>query len=80
MRIVKERLAHMPGAENNVWSTGFFKDIFTAIVEAHNGQDLQSEAVTKFVKEYEDVRYYTFAQISYASPFPLLSNSKTNSC
>ncbi|KAJ5124905.1 CCAAT-binding factor [Penicillium bovifimosum] len=68
MRIVKERLAHLPGAENNVWSTGFFKDIFAAIVEAQNGQDLQSEAVTKFVKEYEDVRYYTFAQIvDYAS-------------
>ncbi|CAI7590539.1 unnamed protein product [Penicillium glandicola] len=68
MRIVKERLAHIPGAENNVWSTGFFKDIFAAIVEAQNGQDLQAEAVAKFVKEYEDVRYYTFAQMAdYAS-------------
>ncbi|KAJ5371807.1 CCAAT-binding factor [Penicillium concentricum] len=68
MRIVKERLAHIPGAENNVWSTGFFKDIFAAIIEAHNGQDLQSEAVAKFVKEYEDVRYYTFTQMAdYAS-------------
>ncbi|KAJ6159705.1 CCAAT-binding factor [Penicillium chrysogenum] len=68
MRIVKERLAHIPGAENNVWSTGFFKDIFAAIIEAHNGEDLQSEAVAKFVKEYEDVRYYTFTQMAdYAS-------------
>jgi U3 small nucleolar RNA-associated protein 19 len=70
MRIVKERLAHIPGAENNVWSTGFFKDIFAAIVEAQNGQDLQSEAVNKFVKEYEDVRYYTFAQIVYVYLLP----------
>ncbi|KAJ5153802.1 CCAAT-binding factor [Penicillium coprophilum] len=68
MRIVKERLAHIPSAENNVWSTGFFKDIFAAIIEAHNGQDLQSEAVAKFVKEFEDVRYYTFTQMAdYAS-------------
>lgn len=80
MRIVKERLAHIPGAENNVWSTGFFKDIFTAIVEAQNGQDLQSEAITKFVKEYEDVRYYTFAQIAYVYPHPALSSSLANSC
>ncbi|KAJ5971342.1 CCAAT-binding factor [Penicillium vulpinum] len=68
MRILKERLAHIPGSENNLWSTGLFKDIFAAVVEANNGQDLQSEAITKFVKEYEDVRYYTFAQMSdYAS-------------
>ncbi|CAI7590665.1 unnamed protein product [Penicillium bialowiezense] len=68
MRLLKERIAHIPGAENNVWSTGFFKEIFTAVIEAHSGQDLQSEFLTKFVKEFEDVRYYTFAQIGdYAS-------------
>ena len=65
MRLLKERIAHIPGAENNVWSTGFFRDIFTAVVEARGAQDLQSEFITKFVKEFEDVRYYTFAQIGY---------------
>lgn len=65
MRLLKERIAHIPGSENNVWSNGFFKDIFTAVIEARGGQDLQSEFLTKFVKEFEDVRYYTFTQMAY---------------
>lgn len=70
MRLLKERLAHIPGSENNVWSTGFFKDIFTAVIEARAGQDVQSEFQTKFVKEFEDVRYSTFTQIGYVYFFP----------
>lgn len=76
MRLIKERLAHIPGTENNVWSTGFFKDVFAAIIEAHNGEDLQSEAVTKFVQEYEDVRYYTFTQMAYVN-LPLDVSSRS---
>lgn len=64
MRLVKERTTHLPGADNNVWSSGLFKDIFEAVVEAPAGEDLRSEFVSKFVKEYEDVRYHTFGQIS----------------
>lgn len=68
MRLLKERITHIPGADNNVWST-LFRDIFDAVVEAQDSQDLQSEFVTKFMKEYEDVRYHTFEQISYGSFF-----------
>lgn len=66
MRLLKERITHIPGADNNIW-TSLFKDIFEAVVEARDGQDLQSDFVAKFVKEYEDVRYHTFVQISYVS-------------
>lgn len=67
MRLVKERVTHIPGADHNVWMT-LFKDIFEAVVESEDGQDLRSEFVTKFVKEYEDVRFHTFGQISYVLP------------
>ncbi|CAI7597550.1 CCAAT-binding factor [Penicillium manginii] len=63
MRLVKERITHIPGADNNIWAT-LFKDIIEAIVEANNGQDLQAEFVTKFVKEFEDVRFFTFVQLA----------------
>jgi U3 small nucleolar RNA-associated protein 19 len=63
MRLVKERITHIPGAEHNIWAS-LFKDIFEAVVDAQDGQDLQSEFVTKFVKEYEDVRYHFFVQVS----------------
>lgn len=64
MRLVKERITHIPGADNNIWAT-LFKDIVEAVVEAQNGQELQTEFVTKFVKEFEDVRYFTFTQVAY---------------
>jgi U3 small nucleolar RNA-associated protein 19 len=69
MRIIKERITHIPGADNNVWSTNF-KDIVEAVIEAQDGQDLQTEFITKFLKEFEDVRYYAFGQISYVTLFP----------
>lgn len=68
MRLVKERITHIPGADNNIWAT-LFKDIVTAVVEANNGQDLQTEFVSKFVKEFEDVRFFTFVQLAYVN-FP----------
>lgn len=67
MRLVKERITHIPGADNSIWSS-FFREIVEAVVEATNGQELQSEFVTKFVKEFEDVRYFTFNRLAYVNP------------
>ncbi|BDD60171.1 hypothetical protein MPDQ_002778 [Monascus purpureus] len=64
MRLINERAIHIPGAENQVWTSGLFKGVFEAVVEARNGQELRSEFLEKFVKPYEDVRYYTFFQIA----------------
>ncbi|KAJ6015328.1 hypothetical protein N7540_009919 [Penicillium herquei] len=63
MRIIKERITHIPGAENAVWSTNF-KAIVEAVIEAQDNQDLQAELVNKFMKEFEDVRYHAFGQIA----------------
>ncbi|KAJ5675083.1 uncharacterized protein N7477_005017 [Penicillium maclennaniae] len=63
MRMLKARITHIPGAEHNVWNT-LFSEIFEAIVEAQDGQDLQTEFVSKYLKEYEDIRYYFFVQVS----------------
>ena len=69
MRLVKERITHIPGADHDIWAS-LFRDIFEAVVESNDGQDLQTEFVAKFVKEYEDVRFHTFGQISYVSTTP----------
>ena len=65
MRLIHERAIHIPGAESQVWSSGLFKDVVEAVVEARNGRVVQSEFTQKFVKVYEDVRYHTFSQIAY---------------
>ncbi|KAJ5698636.1 hypothetical protein N7462_000641 [Penicillium macrosclerotiorum] len=67
MRLVKERTTHIPGQETLAWST-LFKEILEAVVEARDSEDLRTEFITKFAKEYEDVRFHTFSQIEiYAS-------------
>lgn len=64
MRLLNERATHLHGEDIQVWISGFFKNIVEAVVEAKDGQALRAEFVEKFAKQYEDVRYYTFTQIS----------------
>ncbi|KAF4213021.1 hypothetical protein CNMCM8980_000153 [Aspergillus fumigatiaffinis] len=64
MRILNERATHLPGDDTQVWLSGLFKNVFEAVVEAKNGQALRSEFLDQFAKAYEDVRYYTFVQVS----------------
>ncbi|KAG2412081.1 hypothetical protein HFD88_009637 [Aspergillus terreus] len=64
MRLVNERATHLPGDDTQVWTSGFFKNIVEAVVEAKDGELLRSEFITKFAKPYEDVQFYTFVQIA----------------
>ncbi|KAJ5475261.1 hypothetical protein N7539_008327 [Penicillium diatomitis] len=63
MRLVKETVSHIEGANSSVWS-GLFRNIIEALVEARDGEEVRGEFLTKFVKEYEDIRFHTFAQIA----------------
>lgn len=69
MRLVNERATHLPGDDIQVWTSGFFKNIVEAVVEAKDGELLRSEFIEKFAKAYEDVQFYTFVQISYGHSF-----------
>lgn len=61
------RATHIPEAEVQVWTSGLFQTIFEALVEAEDGETVRSEFVEKFVKEYDDVRFYTFQKIAYVA-------------
>ena len=65
MRLAKERNAHFDVPELRGYSASFFKDLLATLIEAPDGQILRDEFVDKYVKEYDDIRYTTFAQISY---------------
>lgn len=71
MRLVNVRATHIPEAEVQVWTTGLFQSVFDAVVEAENAQSIRTEFVEKFVKEFDDVRFYTFQKISYVSASPV---------
>ncbi|GLA40562.1 hypothetical protein AnigIFM63309_008396 [Aspergillus niger] len=61
--LINERATHLPGDNTQEWTSGLFKGIFEAVVEAKNGQAVLSEFIEK-TKEFEDVRYYTFMQLA----------------
>lgn len=67
MRILNERATHIPGDDTQAWTSGIFRNIFEAVIEARDGQALRSEFLEKFLKVYEDVKYYTFMQVAYVS-------------
>ncbi|KAL2831763.1 CBF/Mak21 family-domain-containing protein [Aspergillus cavernicola] len=64
MRLLNERATHIPGDDTQAWTSGLFRSIFEAVVEARDGQTLRSEFLEKFVKPHEDVTYYTFMQLA----------------
>ncbi|KKK25836.1 ribosome biogenesis protein [Aspergillus rambellii] len=68
MRLLNERATHIPGDDTQAWSSGLFRNIFEAVIEAKDGEALRSEFLEKFAKPYEDVTYHTFMQLAeYAS-------------
>lgn len=69
MRLLNERATHIPGDDTQVWTSGLFRNIFEAVIEARDGQSLRSEFLEKFLKPHEDVTYYTFMQVGYVSIF-----------
>lgn len=75
---MKEYITHIPGAESSIWS-GLFKEIIEALVEAQDGEDVRSEFISKFMKEYEDIRFQTFGQIAYISHYVTFCLIVTNS-
>ena len=77
MRMISERATHIPGEDTQVWLSGLFKNVIEAIVETGDNEALRSEFLEKFAKAYEDVRFYTFVQIAYATPPHPLEKSQT---
>jgi U3 small nucleolar RNA-associated protein 19 len=65
MRLIKERSAHLDVPELRGSSTGFFRDVLTSLLETPEGEIVRDEFLDKFVKEYDDIRYSTFAHIAY---------------
>ncbi|RDW81665.1 ribosome biosynthesis protein NOC4 [Aspergillus mulundensis] len=63
MRLLNERATHIPGDDTQAWTSGLFRNVFEAVIEARDGQALRSEFLEKFLKPYDDVAYYTFMQV-----------------
>ena len=67
MRLVKEEATHLNKSEEAIWRDGLFEKLLRTLVEDGMAEDTRAEFVEKYVEEYDDVRYYTFARLAYVS-------------
>lgn len=64
MRLIKLEASHLNLSEEVVWRTGTFVKVLKAFVDAaDSSEDILHEFVQKYVQEYDDVRFYTFARL-----------------
>ena len=75
MRLIKEEATHLNKSEKAIWRHGLFEKLLRTLVEDGVAEDTRVEFVEKYVEEYDEVRYYTFARLAYVSALV-----ETNDC
>lgn len=70
VRLVKEKASLLDQSDDAVWQNGLFGLIVQTLVEEEVAEETRAEFVEKYVKEYDDVRYYTFACLAYVEARP----------
>ena len=65
MYLVKEQDAHLKLGGNATWKNGLFTKILKVLLEAKSAGEARVQFVEQYVKEYDDVRYYTFYTLGY---------------
>ena len=66
MQLVKQEATYLD--ENQTWRTGTFFKIMQALMCTDSGAMARSELMSKFVKKYDDIRFYTFSALKYGRP------------
>ena len=75
VRLVREKASHLNQSKDDVWLNGLFGQLVQTLIEEEVTEETRFEFVEKYVEEYEDVRFYTFACLAY-----LLKQPRSNTC
>ena len=67
MRLVKEKASHSNQSEDAVWQGGLFGQLVQTVIQEEVAEETRIAFVQKYVEEYEDVRFHTFACLAYVS-------------
>ena len=60
MRLVKEKAVHLVLSEDVTWRNGLFRNTVQGLITTTDSIPAVDEFVEKYVKEFVDIRYYTF--------------------
>ncbi|KAL2037683.1 hypothetical protein N7G274_009628 [Stereocaulon virgatum] len=64
MRLVKEEATHLDKSDEAVWRDGLFQRLLRTMVKDGVAEDTRKDLIEKYVEEYDDIRYYTFARLA----------------
>ena len=70
VQLVKEKASHLNQSEDAVWQDGLFRQLVQTLIEEEVAETIRAEFVEKYVEQYDDVRYYTFACLAYVPSPP----------
>lgn len=65
MRLVKEKASHSNQSEDAFWQGGLFGQLVQTLIEEEVTAETRTAFVQKYVEEYEDVWFHTFACLAY---------------
>ena len=65
VRLVKEKASHLNQSEDAIWHDGLFGQLVQTLIAEDVFEEVRNEFVEKYVKKYEDVRFYTCACLTY---------------
>lgn len=63
MRLFKEEATFLRNPNETLWRTGTFAKVLKALIDAGPSTPIQDEFMQKYFQQYDDVRFYTFAQL-----------------
>ena len=64
MRLMKAQAENLKPQENAVWLHGIFKAVLHSLVDNSHADERRAEFVEKYLKKYDDIRYYTFSLLA----------------
>ncbi|MCJ1311362.1 hypothetical protein MMC25_005033 [Agyrium rufum] len=64
MQIFKEEGTHLHPDGNVVWKTGLFSKIIPQLLRSECDEKTREAFAETYIKEYDDIRYYTYAIVS----------------
>lgn len=73
MRLVKEKALRLNQSEDAAWQNDLFGQLVQTLIGNQVATETRADFVEKYVEKYDDVRYYTFACLTYVPSPPCLN-------
>ena len=64
LRLLKEKASYLHMTTDMIWRKGLFLNIIQKITKSEMTENVLTEYAEKYIHQYDDIRYYTFAALA----------------